>query len=153
MGFFAQLRARGTVADYQALLERIPYARFLGIRVDAVAEEGLTIRLVFDRRLVGNPHLPAIHGGVIGAFLEFAAILELVHQSEGEALPKPVDLAIDYLRSAKPEDVLARATITKHGRRVANVRVEAWQGEARRLVAAAHGHFLVPSVAEGDRAE
>lgn len=153
MGFFERLRERGTAADYQALLERIPYARFLGIGVDMLDEQGLVIRLVFDRRVIGNPHLPAIHGGVIGAFLEFAAILELVRQGEGEALPKPIDLAIDYLRSAKPEDVLARAIITKHGRRVANVRVEAWQGAADRLVAAAHGHFLMPSPPGGDHAE
>jgi len=101
------------------------------------------IRLGFDRRIVGNASLPAIHGGVIGAFLEFAAILELVRQGEGERLPKPIDLTIDYLRSAGPRDAFARATITKRGRRVANVRVEAWQ-DADRLVAAAHGHFLLP---------
>jgi uncharacterized protein (TIGR00369 family) len=153
MGFFERLREHGTAADYQELLARIPYARFLGITVDAVAAEGVVTRLVFDRRLIGNPNLPAIHGGVIGAFLEFAAILELVHQGEGEALPKPVDLAIDYLRSARPEDVLAQATITKHGRRVANVRVEAWQGGRQRLVAAAHGHFLMPPIAGADHAE
>ena len=85
----------------------------------------------------------AIHGGVIGAFLEFAAILELVRQGEGERLPKPIDLTIDYLRSARGVDAFARATITKHGRRVANVRVEAWQQSEERL-AAAHGHFLLP---------
>ena len=144
MGFLEQLRERGTASDYQALLEHIPYARFLGITVDEVGERGVLLRLRFDPRIVGNPTLPAIHGGVIGAFLEFAAILELVRQGEGERLPKPIDLAIDYLRSAGPADAFARATITKHGRRVANVRVEAWQDSPERLVAAAHGHFLVP---------
>jgi hypothetical protein len=29
------------------------------------------------RRLIGNPLLPALHGGAIGAFLEIAAIVEL----------------------------------------------------------------------------
>jgi uncharacterized protein (TIGR00369 family) len=144
VGFLERLREHGTAADYQALLEHIPYARFLGIAVDEVDERGVLVRLRFDRRLVGNAALPAIHGGVIGAFLEFAAILELVRQGEGERLPKPIDLTIDYLRSAGPADAFARATITKHGRRVANVRVEAWQESVDRLVAAAHGHFLLP---------
>ena len=134
----------GGVADYQALLDRIPYARFLGVAVEGVSEPGVLIRLRFAQHIVGNPALPAIHGGVIGAFLEFAAILELVRQGEGDRLAKPIDLTIDYLRSARPVDAFARATITKHGRRVANVRVEAWQGEEVRLVAAAHGHFLLP---------
>jgi uncharacterized protein (TIGR00369 family) len=144
VGFFARLREQGTAAGFQSLLDRIPYARFLGIGVEAVDEHGIVIRLRFDERVVGNPRLPAIHGGVIGAFLEFAAILELVRQGEGERLPKPIDLTIDYLRSGKPADAFARATITKHGRRVANVRVDAWQESVERLVAAAHGHFLVP---------
>jgi uncharacterized protein (TIGR00369 family) len=144
VGFLERLRERGTAAEYQALLERIPYARFLGITVDEMDGRGVLVRLRFDRRLVGNAALPAVHGGVIGAFLEFAAILELVRQGEGERLPKPIDFAIDYLRSAGPADAFARAIITKHGRRVANVRVEAWQESAERLVAAAHGHFLVP---------
>lgn len=134
------------VADYQELVARIPYARFLGITVDAVDDRGLLTRLRFDQRLVGNPSLPALHGGVVGAFLEFTAILELVRQGEGERLPKPIDVAIDYLQSAGPTDAFARATITKHGRRVANVRVEAWQETPDRLVAAAHGHFLIPAV-------
>jgi uncharacterized protein (TIGR00369 family) len=144
MGFLARLRERGGPADYQALLARIPYAVFLGIAVEDVDAHGVVLRLRFDRRLVGNPSLPAIHGGVIGAFLEFAAILELVRQGDGERLPKPIDLTIDYLRSARNADAFARATITRHGRRVANVRVEAWQQSAERLVAAAHGHFLLP---------
>ena len=144
MGTLQDLRERGEPAEYQALLERIPYARFLGLTVEEVGDPGVLVRLRFADHLVGNPSLPAIHGGVIGAFLEFAAILELVRQGEGGRLAKPIDLAIDYLRSARPTDAFARATITKHGRRVANVRVEAWQESVTRLVAAAHGHFLLP---------
>jgi uncharacterized protein (TIGR00369 family) len=144
VAFFARLRAGGTVAEYQALLDRIPYARFLGIAVEEVGDPGIVLRLRFADQLVGNPNLPAVHGGVVGAFLEFAAILELVRQGESERLPKPIDLTIDYLRPARSADAFARATIAKHGRRVANVRVDAWQESAARLVATAHGHFLVP---------
>lgn len=144
MGFLQDLRDRGGAADYQALVDRIPYARFLGIAVEEVDERGILMRLRFDPRLVGNPNLPAIHGGVLGAFLEFAAILELVREGEGERLPKPINLTVEYLRSAGAADCLARSTITKHGRRVANVRVEAWQESPERPVAAAHGHFLMP---------
>jgi uncharacterized protein (TIGR00369 family) len=145
MGLIADLRARGTVADYQAFLERIPYARFLGLRIDSIDDRGrVVLRLPFDDGIVGNPNLPAVHGGVIGAFLEWAAILQLVREGEGDQLAKPINLTVDYLRSAGPRDALAHATITKHGRRVANVRVEAWQDDPERPVAAAHGHFLMP---------
>ena len=34
---------------------------------------------------------------------------------------------VDYLRSGRPVDTHARAIVTRQGRRVTNVRVEAWQ--------------------------
>ena len=65
------------------------------------------------------------------------------------ALPKPIDVSVDYLRPGKPLDVYARGTITRQGSRVANVRVEAWQERRGAPVAALHGHFLIKPA--GDR--
>ena len=135
-------RAQGNKVDLQALIDAIPYCRFLGIEVDRKGTE-LTMILRFDRMLIGNPILPALHGGVIGAFLEITAITQLILETEAAELPKPVDINIDYLRSGKPVDTYARAEITKHGRRVCNVRAEAWQDEHTRPIAALHGHFLI----------
>lgn len=145
MSYLADIRSQGTIEAYQALVDRIPYARLLGLSIQAIDERGRVVtKMPFDHRIVGNPNLPAVHGGVIGAFLEMAAIFQLVHEVEGDRLPKPINLTVDYLRSVGPRDTLATATITKHGRRVANVRVEAWQDDRDRPVAAAHGHFLMP---------
>jgi acyl-coenzyme A thioesterase PaaI-like protein len=134
--------AEGRKPDLQALVDAIPYCRFLGIEIDRKGNE-LTTILRFDKKLIGNPVLPALHGGVVGAFLEVTAVIQLMLEAETEDLPKPVDIAIDYLRSGRPVDSYARATITKHGRRVCNVRAEAWQDERSRPIAALHGHFLI----------
>ena len=128
--------------DLQALIDAIPYCRFLGIENDRKGSE-LTTILRFDTKLIGNPVLPALHGGVVGAFLEVTALIQLMLETESQTLPKPVDINIDYLRSGKPVDTYARAIITKHGRRVCNVRAEAWQDEHTRPIAALHGHFLI----------
>jgi acyl-coenzyme A thioesterase PaaI-like protein len=37
--------------------------------------------------------------------------------------------------------------VTKHGRRVCNVRAEAWQEDRARPIATLHGHFLVKPAA------
>jgi len=132
----------GRKPDLQALVDAIPYCRFLGIEIDRKGNE-LTTILRFDKKLIGNPVLPALHGGVVGAFLEVTAVIQLMLEAETEDLPKPVDIGIDYLRSGRPVDSYARATITKHGRRVCNVRAEAWQDERSRPIAALHGHFLI----------
>lgn len=135
----AEARAAG---DPTRLMARIPYATFLGIRAESRGDE-LTLVLPFDQKLIGNPRLPALHGGVIGAFLEIAAILTLVWEAEVTVWPKTIDIAFDFLRSGRPVDTYARGILAKPGRRVANLRVEAWQDERRRPIAAAHGHFLL----------
>jgi uncharacterized protein (TIGR00369 family) len=142
MDLLQRAQAQGVKVDLQQLIDAIPYCRFLGIEVDRKGSE-LTMILRFDRKLIGNPMLPALHGGVLGAFLETTAIAQLILETEATELPKPVDISIDYLRSGKPVDTYARAEITKHGRRVCNVRAEAWQDEHTRPIAALHGHFLI----------
>ena len=144
---FDHLSHFGDFASLRALLDSTPYARLLGIGVmeeDSGAEDGAPVLILrFSEHIIGNTRLPAIHGGVIGAFLETTALVTLVWASESEFLPKTIDISFEYLRSGKPRDTYARATITKHGRRVANVRVEAWQEDPSRPIAAAHGHFLI----------
>jgi acyl-coenzyme A thioesterase PaaI-like protein len=93
--------------------------------------------------LIGNPTIPALHGGTLGALLESAAIFELLWASETVVLPKTITFTVDYLRSGAPVDTHARGIVIRHGRRVANVRVEAWQEDRARPIATAHAHFLV----------
>jgi acyl-coenzyme A thioesterase PaaI-like protein len=93
--------------------------------------------------MIGNPALPALHGGSTGALLESAAVFELLFRLEAVVLPKIVTITIDYLRSARPLDTHARGVITRQGRRVANMRVEAWQLDRAQPIATAHAIFLV----------
>ncbi|HAH08522.1 MAG TPA: thioesterase [Alphaproteobacteria bacterium] len=134
--------AEGRKPDLKALLEQIPYCRFLGVEVDLKGHE-ITAILRFQPHLIGNPVLPALHGGAIGAFLEITAIIQIMFESGVLEVPKPVDINIDYLRSGRPVETYARAIITKQGRRVCNVRAQAWQDAFDKPIAALHGHFLV----------
>ena len=63
-------------AALRSLVAGVPYIGFLGITFDRRGDE-LTAVLPFDDRLIGNPAIPALHGGVTAAFLETAAIIEL----------------------------------------------------------------------------
>lgn len=142
------------------MAEAVPYARWLGVGFDRRGDE-LTAVLAFSDRLIGNPRLPALHGGAIGAFLEITAIMELAwgqvwERMEGggqaaaeieagtfPALPRTIDFTIDYLRSGLPRDAYARARVNRSGRRFASVHVEAWQDNRARPFAQATGHFLM----------
>ena len=130
-----------------AAIARIPYAGFLGVRAELKGDE-LTLVLPYSEHLVGNPLLPALHGGVVGALMELTAITQLAIASKSEKFAKTIDIGVDYLRSGKPVDTYARARVIKIGRRIANVQAEAWQNERSQPIAAMHGHFLVTE-AEG----
>lgn len=144
-------------AALQKLVSGVPYIQFLGIQIDRCGDE-LTAILPFADKLIGNPMLPAIHGGVTAAFLEVTAIMELswaMIWEDMEAgkvkddaprlkLPKTVDFTVDYLRSGLPRDAYARARVNRSGRRFASVHVEAWQDNRTRLFAQGTGHFLMP---------
>lgn len=135
----AQAKASG---DPARLAEEVPFAAFLGLSLE-LDDEGLFCKVVGDEKLIGNPTLPALHGGVLGSLLESAAIFLLIWEIETPTIPKTINMSFDYLRSGPPVDTYARGVVTKQGRRIANVRVEAWQDDARKPIAAAHGHFLL----------
>lgn len=142
MSLLDAIQAAKATGEYNHFIHAIPYFKFLGIQLRDT-EAGPLCILPHSPTHIGNPRLPAIHGGVVGALLESAAILHLVWSRETVEVPKTINLSIDYLRSAKPVDTFARGIATKHGRRVANVRVEAWQDDPARPVAAANAHFLL----------
>jgi uncharacterized protein (TIGR00369 family) len=142
-------------AALRGLVEGIPYAGFLGIRFDRRGDE-LTAVLPYHHSLIGNPLIPALHGGAVAAFLEMTAMVELSWSILWEGmeagtasglprLPKTIDFSVDYLRSGLPRDAYARARVNRSGRRYASVHVEAWQDNRSRLFAQGTGHFLMPA--------
>jgi acyl-coenzyme A thioesterase PaaI-like protein len=137
-----RLTAAKASRDWAAMVEAVPYAQLLGLAPVLEGDDLLT-KMTYGDHVIGNMSLPAIHGGAIGALLESAAIFELLYRAETIVLPKTITITIDYLRSAGPHDTFARGVITRHGRRVANVRVEAWQADRAQPVATAHAIFLV----------
>jgi len=142
MTLVERLTAAKAAGNYQELFDAIPYAKFLGLSAELKGTE-LVTTMKFSPDLIGNPALPALHGGTLGALLESAAIFELLWRAETIVLPKTITLTVDYLRSGGPHDTHARSIVTRHGRRVANVRVEAWQADRATPVATAHAIFLV----------
>lgn len=123
-------------------IARVPYAAFLGVRAELKGDE-LTLILPYSEHLVGNPLLPALHGGVVGALMELTALTQLAIASRTETFAKTIDINVEYLRSGRPVDTYARARVVKIGRRIANVQAEAWQNERSQPIATLHGHFLV----------
>lgn len=124
--------------DPAGLFAQSPFARCLGIRV---SEDG-TLVMPFSPRIIGNPLLPAIHGGITGAFLETTAIVGVTREL-GVAPPKPIGLTVNYLRSGRALDSYANVSIVKQGRRVVAFEAQAWQDDRTKPIASAFGHFML----------
>jgi uncharacterized protein (TIGR00369 family) len=123
-----------------------PFARCLGIRA---GDDG-TLVMPFSPKIIGNPILPAIHGGMTGAFLESTAIVGVTRELGVSAWPKPIGLTINYLRSGRALDSYASASIVKQGRRVVAFEAKAWQDDPERPIASAFGHFMLRRTPGGD---
>lgn len=135
-----ELKDQGRLVEVSSL---IPYAQFLGLDCMNHPDHGLIAVLRQKDSNIGNPLSRAIHGGVVGALLEHAAIVTLWDHVEMDSVPKTINISIDYLRPCRNEETYARAAMIRQGRRVANLRIEAWQSDPAKPVAAAHAHFLL----------
>ena len=140
-------------AALKALVQGVPYIQFLGIEFDRRGDE-LTAQLPSDDKLIGNPLIPALHGGVTASFLEDmeSGALDAGQPDSMQVprLPKTSDFTVEYLRSGLPRDAYARARVNRSDRRCASVHVGARQDNRARLFAQATGHFPMPGrVGEG----
>ncbi|BDU73955.1 PaaI family thioesterase [Mesoterricola silvestris] len=134
-------------ATHPAIPEgRSPYVDLLGVVLHPQVEAGPILRMPFRDELIGNPRLPAIHGGVLAGFAETVMFMHLVATSAPmlPAIPKAVDFSIDYLRPARPVDTFGQGITIRLGNRVSLVQASLWQEDPQRPVAATRGHWLMP---------
>lgn len=136
------LRHARATGDWHALTGAVPYVAFLGVRFEVINGRLIGV-MPFAAHLVGNPLLPALHGGTLGALLESAAHFEMLFNDATATLPKTITATVDYLRSGKPIDTFVNAKVFKLGRRVCTVHATAWQGDEHKPIATATVHLLI----------
>ncbi|SFO87683.1 Acyl-coenzyme A thioesterase PaaI, contains HGG motif [Pseudomonas sp. NFACC24-1] len=137
-----QLRRACEQGDYALLLASIPYARLIGVECTRQGDDWV-FRLPANKDNIGNPLLPAIHGGVIAGFMELAAAVHLLMATGTPGVPKIIDFSLDYLRTGQFRDTYAKCQVWRQGRRVANVAITAWQDVEAEPIATARAHFKI----------
>lgn len=135
-----------TASVREGAFEQPPFAAKMGFRYQAT-EEGVMLVMPFRPEIIGAPG--RLHGGSIAALLEFAGLVATVDEATRtygmpESLPRPINVTVEYLREGQPdEDTFAIAKVTRLGRRVANIRAEAWQSSRDRLIATADMNMVM----------
>jgi len=127
-----------TREEAQALVDRGPYLRWLGIEVHSFGEEGVEVKAKWREDWVANPSLQQTHGGILAALIDFAADFALVPHL-GRMVPT-IDMRVDYHRLAKPGDLTVKGRVIKLGRQfsVCEAEISSAAGE---LVASGRGTY------------
>ena len=125
------------------LIEEIPFAKMLDLQIQSGTEPIFVLPAREEN--IGNPLLPALHGGCIGGFLESAAIIHVMNMLELSSVPKVIDFSIDFLRPGLFLDSYARCNVVRQGKRIINVNAETWQTSEDKLIANARLHLLISS--------
>jgi uncharacterized protein (TIGR00369 family) len=128
-----------TLEEAQALVDRGPYLRWLGITVKIFQEDLVEIRATWREDWVANPSLQQTHGGILAALIDFAADFALVPHV-GRMVPT-IDMRVDYHRLAKPGDLVAKGRVVKLGRQFSVCEAEI-RDAAGELVASGRGTYV-----------
>jgi len=136
---YSSVPALEAPADPAGPFANSPFARCLDIRI----EKDGTLIMPFSPKIIGNPSLPAIHGGMTGALLETTAIIGVTGELGTSVRVKPIGLTINYLRSGRALDTYANVSIVKQGLRIVAFEARAWQDDMEKPIASAFGHFML----------
>jgi uncharacterized protein (TIGR00369 family) len=127
-----------------SMLQGLPHAQALSMRVVSAAEGVAELAIPYDRRLVGDPATGVIHGGVVTTLLDTCCGVAVLSSAARPQSTATLDLRIDYMRAAKPGlDIVARADCYRITRAVAFVRAVAWDEDRDEPVASAAGAFMI----------
>lgn len=134
----------------QQLLDFIPYARMMGVRAHITDDSSAAILFRLDANEVhmGNPTLPAMHGGALSGFMELAAAVHLLSTMTIARYPKLIDFGIDYLSAARLETVFCICETLREGKNLTAVQVRAWQRDPAKPVAVGKAQFLCSDFSE-----
>ena len=120
-----------------------PYARTMGFVRSTDADGRLILTMPYDKGKRGRPGF--VHGGALAGLLESVAFMTLQDAlgTDDAVTIKPINVTVTYMRGAVEVPTLARATIERLGKRVANVEAVAWQDDPTKPVAMAQLNLML----------
>ncbi|MDF7676534.1 PaaI family thioesterase [Neisseriaceae bacterium ESL0693] len=139
----ASLNFQPDTAQTQKANHLMPYSFAIGLQIGTDQQNRYLFRLPFQEQNIGNPFLPALHGGLMGGFLQSCMILYLHHHAPEISQPQLIDFSIDYLRSGHALDCYAQCQLIRQGSRIINIQASMWQDNELKPIATARAHLNI----------
>lgn len=137
------------------VFDDIPFNRTLGLQIDQIELDFITLRFKMQKELIGNFLQNILHGGVISSVLDMAggvAAMSYFLQKETQydlnelALKlgkmSTVNLQINFLRPGKGDEFTAKAHVLRSGNKITVTQMELLN-EASLLIAMGTGTYLM----------
>jgi uncharacterized protein (TIGR00369 family) len=128
-----------TIERVQMMITRAPYHRWLGLKVNAVHDEGIELTATWREEWVVNPERRYTHGGVLAALIDLAADWAMI-KTLGRPVPT-IDLRVDFHSPAMPGDLTCRGKIIKVGNQFSSSESFVFDTSGR-LLASGRGTYL-----------
>ena len=102
-----------TIERVQTMITRAPYHQWLGLKVNAIHDDGIELTATWREEWVVNPERRYTHGGVLAALIDLAADWAMI-KTLGRPVPT-IDLRVDFHSPAMPGDLTCRGKVVKVG--------------------------------------
>jgi len=134
--------------------EKIPFNSLLGLRIESMSPEGVTVAFRMRDELMGHRKRRMVHGGVIssvidvtGGLVAFMGAQEKMDETLEARLERfgrvsTIDLRVDFLRPGTGTTFTATAHALRTGNKVAVTRTEL-TNDAGELIAVGTGSYTV----------
>ncbi|MBX3169792.1 MAG: hotdog fold thioesterase [Candidatus Eremiobacteraeota bacterium] len=113
--------------------EHIAFDKYLGLLVEELRPGWVRVRLPYRPEFLGDPFRKALHGGVISTVVDATAGAAALSTLPYGSRCSTVDMRVDYLLPAQPQELLAEGTVLRTGNQVAVINVEVFQRENQRI--------------------
>jgi len=128
-----------TIEQIQAIADRSPFNRWIGVKVAGLDADGLTLEVPWRLDLVSSPERNSIHGGVLASLIDTASDYVIAARL-GYPVPT-IDLRVDYHRAATSGLLRAHAKIVHAGKQLITAETRITDDEGR-LIASGRGLYI-----------
>ncbi len=105
-------------------IQRAPVAAMLGLKIESASDGVAVARMPFRPALLNDGGASApVHGGAIASLADFAACAA-VWSIDATQRSATISMTVNYTGMAIQSDLIARAVLRRHGKRIASLNVE-----------------------------
>ena len=131
-----------TIETVQAMIERGPYHKWLGLKVTALQDDGIEIKATWREEWVVNPDRRYTHGGILAALVDLTADWAMVGKL-GRGVPT-IDLRVDYHSAAMPGDLICRGKVVRMGGQFSTAEAHIFDAAGKLLASGRGTYFTAP---------